>query len=158
MFLMYIFLMTILFSNPPWWEGKVSRGLFRKKRWRRGVRAGSRWPFTYLGRCTPDNSRAHDYIPYPFFMGYAATYAANKIGENNVYFRDSIALSESYKSFYKYLDEVSKKIEYFVIESATPSWDHDYSLIKEIKKKYPKIKIVVTGPISTSTQKWDSDI
>ena len=91
-------------------------------------------------------------------MGYAATYAANKIGENNVYFRDSIALSESYKSFYKYLDEVSKKIEYFVIESATPSWDHDYSLIKEIKKKYPKIKIVVTGPISTSTQKWDSDI
>ena len=40
--------MSILFSNPPWWEGKESRGFFRKKRWRRGVRAGSRWPFTYL--------------------------------------------------------------------------------------------------------------
>ena len=58
--------MTILFSNPPWWEGKESRGFLRKKRWRRGVRAGSRWPFTYQGRCTPDNPRAHDYIPYPF--------------------------------------------------------------------------------------------
>ena len=150
--------MSILFSNPPWWEGKESRGFLRKKRWRRGVRAGSRWPFTYLGRCTPDNARAHDYIPYPFFLGYATTYAANKIGKDKVFFRDSIALSESYNSFYKYLDSIHDKIEYFLIESATPSWDHDYNLIKEIKKKYPNLKIVVAGPISTSDQKWDSDI
>ena len=150
--------MSILFSNPPWWEGKESRGFLRKKRWRRGVRAGSRWPFTYLGRCTPDNARAHDYIPYPFFLGYATTYAANKIGKDKVFFRDSIALSESYNSFYKYLDSIHDKIEYFLIESATPSWDHDYNLIKEIKKKYPNLKIVVAGPISTSDEKWDSDI
>ena len=150
--------MSILFSNPPWWEGKESRGFLRKKRWRRGVRAGSRWPFTYLGRCTPDNARAHDYIPYPFFLGYATTYTANKIGKDKVFFRDSIALSESYNSFYKYLDSIYNKIEYFLIESATPSWDHDYNLIKEIKKKYPNLKIVVAGPISTSDEKWDSDI
>lgn len=150
--------MSILFSNPPWWEGKESRGFLKKKRWRRGVRAGSRWPFTYLGRCTPDNARAHDYIPYPFFLGYATTYAANKIGKDKVFFRDSIALSESYNSFYKYLDSIHDKIEYFLIESATPSWDHDYNLIKEIKKKYPNLKIVVAGPISTSDEKWDSDI
>ena len=127
--------MSILFSNPPWWENKESRGFLRKKRWRRGVRSGSRWPFTYLGRCTPDNSRAKDYIPYPYFLGYATSYVANNIGENNVYFRDSIALSESYKSFYNYLDTIKNKIEYFLIESATPSWNHDYELIKEIKKK-----------------------
>ena len=83
--------MSILFSNPPWWEGKESRGFLRKKRWRRGVRAGSRWPFTYQGRCTPDNPRAHDYMPYPFFLGYATTYASREIGNDNVYFRDSIA-------------------------------------------------------------------
>ena len=150
--------MSILFSNPPWWEGKESRGFLRKKRWRRGVRAGSRWPFTYLGRCTPDNARAHDYIPYPFFLGYATTYTADKIGKDKVFFRDSIALSESYNSFYKYLDSIHNKIEYFLIESATPSWDHDYNLIKEIKKKYPNLKIVVAGPISTSDEKWDSNI
>ena len=150
--------MSILFSNPPWWEGKESRGFLRKKRWRRGVRAGSRWPFTYLGRCTPDNPRAHDYIPYPFFLGYATTYTADKIGKDKVFFRDSIALSESYNSFYKYLDSIHDKIEYFLIESATPSWDHDYNLIKEIKKKYPHLKIVVAGPISTSDEKWDSNI
>ena len=94
--------MTILFSNPPWWEGKESRGFFKRKRWRRGVRAGSRWPFTYQGRCSPDNPRARDYIPYPFFMGYAATYIGNKIGNEKVLFRDSIALSESYKSYFSY--------------------------------------------------------
>ena len=150
--------MSIFFSNPPWWEGKESRGFLRKKRWRRGVRAGSRWPFTYLGRCTPDNPRAHDYIPYPFFLGYATTYASEKIGSDKVFFRDSIALSESYESFYKYLDEIKNKIEYFLIESATPSWDHDYKLIKEVKKKHPHLKIIVSGPISTSGQKWDSNI
>ena len=150
--------MTILFSNPPWWEAKESRGFLRKKRWRRGVRAGSRWPFTYLGRCTPDNPRAKDYIPYPFFLGYSTTYTAKEIGKDEVYFRDSIAISESYKSFYKYLDSINKKLKYFVIESATPSWEHDYNLIKEVKKKYPHLKIIVAGPISTSDQKWDSNI
>ena len=150
--------MAILFSNPPWWEGKESRGFLKKKRWRRGVRAGSRWPFTYLGRCTPDNPRAHDYIPYPFFLGYAATYTAREIGDDKVYFRDSIALSESYENFYKYLDDISNKIDYFLIESATPSWEHDYNLIKNIKQKYPKLKIIVAGPISTSDTKWDSEI
>ena len=150
--------MSILFSNPPWWEGKESRGFLRKKRWRRGVRAGSRWPFTYQGRCTPDNRRANDYIPYPYFLGYATSYISEKIGQKNVFFRDSIALSESYKSFYDYLDSIKDKIEYFLIESASPSWDHDYKLIKDIKNKYPRLKIVVAGPISTSQQNWDSEI
>ena len=150
--------MSILFSNPPWWEGKESRGFLRKKRWRRGVRAGSRWPFTYLGRCTPDNPRAHDYIPYPFFLGYAATYVGEKIGKDKVFFRDSIALSESYEKFYEYLESINSKIEYFLIESATPSWEHDYKLIKNIKNKYPNLKIIIAGPISTSDENWDSDI
>lgn len=150
--------MSILFSNPPWWEKKESRGFLRKKRWRRGVRAGSRWPFTYLGRCYPDNPRAKDYIPYPYFLGYATTYTSNLIGKDKVYFRDSIALSESYESFFKYLDTLKNKIEFYLIESATPSWDHDYKLIKEIKNKYPNLKIIVAGPISTSDQQWDHEI
>ena len=111
-----------------------------------------------MGRCYPDNSRAKDYIPYPYFLGYATTYTSKLIGEKKVYFRDSIALSESYKSFFKYLDSIHEKIEYYLIESATPSWEHDYKLIKEIKNKYPKLKIIVAGPISTSDQNWDSEI
>ena len=95
--------MSILFSNPPWWETKESRGLFRKKRWRRGVRAGSRWPFTYIGRSSPDNSKLKT-IFLPLFSWLCCTYVANKIGKEKVYFRDSIAISESYESFYKYVD------------------------------------------------------
>jgi len=150
--------MTILFCNPPWWEGKESRGFFRKKRWRRGVRAGSRWPYTYRGRSTPDHARGHDYIPYPFFLGYAASYISKEIGIEKVFFRDSIALSESYQSFFYYLEEINNKLEYIVIETATPSWEHDYSLIKKIKKKYPHIKIILAGPISTAEIKWNWDI
>ena len=36
--------MSIFFSNPPWWGGKESRkgkGWFKRKRWRRVIRAGS---------------------------------------------------------------------------------------------------------------------
>ena len=150
--------MTILFSNPPWWEGKESRGFLKKKRWRRGVRAGSRWPFTYIGRCEPDNSRARDYIPYPFFLGYAATYVQEKIGRDKVFFRDSIALSESYKSYFSYLEKINNKIEYLLIESATPSWEHDYKLIKEIKTKYNHIKIIVAGPIAFKEMNFEEGI
>ena len=140
--------MTILFSNPPWWEGKESRGFLRKKRWRRGVRAGSRWPFTYLGRCTPDKLRAKDYVPYPVFLGYATSFIQEKIGRDKVFFRDSIALAESYNSYFSYLDKIQNKIEYILIESATPSWNHDFKLIKKIKSTYPHIKIIVAGPIA----------
>ena len=64
------------------------------------------------------------------------------MGDKEVFFRDSIALSESYESFFKYLDTVEKKLN-FLIESATPSWDHDYKLIQKIKEKYPHLKIIV---------------
>ena len=67
-------------------------------------------------------------------------------------------MSESYEKFYEYMESINSKIEYFLIESATPSWEHDYKLIKNIKNKYPNLKIIVAGPISTSDEKWDSDI
>ncbi len=108
--------MKVLFSNPPWWE--APEGNLMRKRWRAGVRAGSRWPFTYLARSKPDQYKFGDYLPYPFFMGYATTYARKMTGAD-VQFRDSIALRESYESYYRYLEE--ERYEYVFIESATPS-------------------------------------
>jgi len=133
--------MKVLFSNPPWWENK--EGAY----WRAGVRAGSRWPFTYLVRSSPDNFQFGDYLPYPFFMGYAATYAAQKTGAD-VRFRDSIALRESYKNFFEYLEQ--EKYEYVFIEIATASWERDRGIIQEINKRLPNCKIVITGPITTT--------
>jgi radical SAM superfamily enzyme YgiQ (UPF0313 family) len=137
--------MKVLFSNPPWWE--VKEGRFLRKKWRAGVRAGSRWPFTYLVNSSPDRFKFGDYLPYPFFMGYAATYAQKMTGVD-VRFRDSIALRESYDRYFQYLE--FEQFEYIFIEIATPSWEHDSRLITEIHQRFPSTKIVVTGPITST--------
>ncbi|MDD2763129.1 MAG: radical SAM protein [Opitutaceae bacterium] len=133
--------MKVLFTNPPWWEadpaGKCLRG---------GVRAGSRWPFTQPVRSTPDHPVWGEYVPYPFFMGYAAAYVARHTGAQ-VRLRDSIALRESYQAYFNYLLE--EKPDVVFLESATPSWDHDAKVIASIARHLPHARIAVCGPIAT---------
>ena len=138
--------MKVLFSNPPWWETR-EQGFPHLKRWRAGVRAGSRWPFTGLVRSSPGHCKRFEYRPYPFFMGYATTYAKEETGED-VRFRDSIALRESYESYYRHLQR--EGYDYVFVESATPSWEHDRKVIEEIHRRLPQAKIVVTGPIASA--------
>jgi radical SAM superfamily enzyme YgiQ (UPF0313 family) len=137
--------MKVLFSNPPWWERKEGR--LMKRRWRAGVRAGSRWPYTKLVHSRPDAFAFGDYLPYPFFMGYAATYARRATGAD-VRLRDSIALRESYRNYWRHLEE--ERYDWIVIESATPSWEHDAGVIRDIHRLLPEARIVVTGPITTT--------
>jgi radical SAM superfamily enzyme YgiQ (UPF0313 family) len=113
-----------------------------------GVRAGSRWPFVYRAfhAVAPDRYRPRDYCPYPFFLGYAATYAARETGAQ-ILFRDSIALRESYDSFYRYLDEQTPDMIF--LEIATPCYEHDLNVIREVRRRLPHARIVVTGPITT---------
>jgi radical SAM superfamily enzyme YgiQ (UPF0313 family) len=135
--------MKVLFSNPPWWEAPAEDG-----RWRCGVRAGSRWPFTYSSRHqSPDHFKFGDYLPYPFFMGYAATYAQKATGAD-VKLRDSIALRESEEAYFAFLE--SERFDFIFIESATPSWAHDRRVIDEIARRMPHTQIVVTGPIASN--------
>ena len=110
-----------------------------------GIRAGSRWPFTFMIPTPPDFTNIN-LQPYPFFMGYATTYLAKHTGAD-VTLRDSIALRESYDRYYAYLRQ--EKFDYIVIESASPSWDHDRQIITEIKRLLPDTRIVVTGPITS---------
>ena len=143
--------MRVLFSNPPWWGGRQGSwidALRGKARYVYGVRAGSRWPHTRETDSRPDrNSHAKEYLPYPFFMGYAATYVAKETGAD-VELRDSIALGETYADFYRYIR--STPFDYIVIESATPSWGHDLAVMRQIKSLNPA-KIVVTGPMATKS-------
>jgi len=136
----------ILFSNPPWWETQEWHRL--RRLYRQGVRCGSRWPFTYLGRSSPDKFVHGDYLPYPFFMGYASSYVARETGAE-VQLRDSIGLKESYETYYACIER--EKYDFIFIESATPSWEHDKKIIQRIHELSPHTKIVLTGPI-TSTQ------
>lgn len=137
--------MKVLFSNPPWWEKR--EGPFYRKRWRAGVRAGSRWPFTGLVNSAPGKFRFGDYLPYPFFMGYASTYARKQTGVD-ARMHDSLALRESYETYFAYLEK--ERPDFIFIESATPSWDHDAKVITKIHQKLPEAKIVITGPITTT--------
>jgi radical SAM superfamily enzyme YgiQ (UPF0313 family) len=137
--------MNVLYSNPPWWDKREWVGL--RRRWRGGVRAGSRWPFTYVCRSKPDRFKRKEYLPYPFFMGYAATYVAKETGAE-VALRDSIALRESYETYYRFLQE--NRFDYIFIESATPSWEHDAAVIRRIHAIQPGCKIVVSGPITVT--------
>jgi radical SAM superfamily enzyme YgiQ (UPF0313 family) len=86
------------------------------------------------------------YLPYPFFMGYAATYAARHIGAK-IEFRDSIALRETYENYMAFV--LAGQFDYIVIESASPSWAHDEALIGVLHRTVPRARIVVTGPIAS---------
>lgn len=131
--------MKVLFANPPIFENE--NGVLRK--W---VRAGSRWPHSYPAISRPDVYAEGNYVPYPFFMGYAATYLAKHTGVE-VRLRDSVALHEGYASFWRYLQAEQPNIIFF--ESASPSWEHDKKLIQRIPEFLPGAKIVVCGPITS---------
>lgn len=130
----------VLFSNPPWW-GKRTGSMHMA-----GVRAGSRWPFMQPTRGWPGRPEARSYTPYPMFLGFAATWAKRSGAE--VVFRDSIATRESYGDFYDHVRE--GHYSHVVIESATPSWDHDAEVISAIKRIAPDSKIIVTGTIGAT--------
>ena len=85
--------MKVLFSNPPWWleQFTINDNGASHDMCLAGIRAGSRWPHTIHTHSTPDNFIFGGYLPYPFFMGYATTYAARATGAQ-VVMRDSLAL------------------------------------------------------------------
>lgn len=136
--------MKVLFANPPWWQGSDYKWGFVPVR-RAGVRAGSRWPFTYQTFSFPGWRMPFEYLPFPFFMGYAASYLKEKTGAH-VEFRDSIARRESYKEFWAAVE--AGQYDYIFFESATPSWEHDAKLVQECARRCPATKIVVTGPVT----------
>lgn len=134
--------MKALFTNPPWWIRQ--EGTPPKRYWIAGVRAGSRWPMTGAVASSPDRFRFGDYLPYPCFMGYAASYAQRHT-DAQIFFRDSIALRESYDTYYRHIEHGGYDFIFF--ESSSPSWGNDTNIIREIHRRSPNARIVVTGPV-----------
>lgn len=157
--------MKVLFANPPWWSSDApdANGCAVL---RRGIRAGSRWPFTMPSAYYPDRFEFGSYLPTPFFLGSSAAYVRENCflingvfapefnGKNcdqrtglerpQVEIRDSIARGESYQSFFGYL--VQLKPDALVIETGAASWEHDLRVLGEIKRLFPAIRIAVAGP------------
>jgi radical SAM superfamily enzyme YgiQ (UPF0313 family) len=136
--------LKVLFSNPPWWTGNQFKYGFIPMRLA-GVRAGSRWPFTYPTFSFPGWRMPFEYLPLPLFMGYAASFLQRETGAE-VVLRDSIARRESCRRYFDFIDQ--QRFDYIFIETATPSWEHDRKLITELHRRQPRLKIVICGPIA----------
>lgn len=125
--------MKVLFANVPWHklpEDGISGWI--------GVKAGSRWPhqLPYYGGLL-----AGTYVPFPFFLATAAALAERQ-GFATV-IRDSIALGETYDSFYEFFSQTVPDV--VVIETTTPSFSNDLEILKQLKAQQPWIITVLTG-------------
>lgn len=134
--------MKILFSNPAWWEFDETGNI------RMGIRAGSRWPFTRGAHHEPDRFRFGGYLPFPFFLAHAASYTARLLPDASVTLRDSIARGESYESFARYLK--TARPNWLVIETATPSWEHDARWLKALAQDMPDTRVIITGTLDAT--------
>lgn len=140
--------MKILFSNPPWWEYTTDNegpGGAMRAHLRQGIRAGSRWPFTRPAAHMPDQFKFGGYLPFPFFLAHAASTTAASLPGALVKLRDSIARGESYQTFFEAI--VCDAPDWIVIETATPSWEHDRKIIAQIAKTLPQTGVLLCGPM-----------
>lgn len=134
---------TVLFINPPWWSAGDDLG-DGKFQLRRGVRAGSRWPFTLNATHKPDEFKFGGYIPFPYFLSSAAAWARYQLPNDTIIFRDSIARGESYKAFNDFW--VEAKPTHVILETGAASWEHDKKYIGMMKSSVAGLKVAVAGP------------
>ncbi|MBZ9577953.1 radical SAM protein [Patescibacteria group bacterium] len=120
-------MMRIALLNLPWRQNR-----------RLGVRAGSRWPFTSL----PEKDGLIHYIPFPFFLAYAAS-LLKKEGRK-VKLIDAIAEGLGEECLIEKLN--SFKPELIVVESSTPSFKNDLRTIHRIYNALPNCRIAICGP------------
>ncbi|MEW5894788.1 MAG: radical SAM protein [Candidatus Omnitrophota bacterium] len=120
--------MKILLTNPPW---KTIDNRY-------GVRAGSRWPFTVKAR----NEKRLDYIPFPFFIAYAAA-VLEKEGLFNVKVLDSIAEGLNESEYYKRVLAFNPDIIF--AETSAPSCHIDINHVKKTKEILGRKSFYILG-------------
>jgi radical SAM superfamily enzyme YgiQ (UPF0313 family) len=115
--------MKIFLVNLPW---------ERQGRW--GVRAGSRWPHI-------KTVQERNYLPYPFFLAYAAALLQREGFE--VRLIDSLAIELSVKDFLAQVER--EKPDLLVAETSTPSLLGDFAIIDQLPRGLP---VALCGPES----------
>ncbi len=122
--------MRIVLVNLPWrHNGRV------------GVRAGSRWPFTY----TPEKDGRMPYIPFPFFLAYA-TSVLKKAGIET-HLIDAIAEGAGEEETIEKINSLNPGL--LVAETSTPSFASDLKILESIRNRLPEAKVALSGPHSS---------
>lgn len=129
----------VAFLNPPWFTLDPQTSELR-----RGIRAGSRWPFTELSNYTPDTFRVGSYLPAPQFLMSAAAWVRRACPEVDVVLRDSIARGESYNRFDAWWQETAP--DYVIIETGAAAAEHDLRIVRAMKRSNPNCKVAIAGP------------
>lgn len=119
---------TIL-ANPTWAIGAK----------RYGVRAGSRWPASLA---LEGRSGKRHYVPFPFFLAYAASLLKKHHKEALII--DAVAEGLNKVEFVERIKNNNPDI--IVLETATPSFKVDIETAKELKQKFEGVRMVLTGP------------
>ncbi|NQT89940.1 MAG: radical SAM protein [Candidatus Omnitrophica bacterium] len=119
--------MRTLLLNPPW-----------KKEGRLGVRAGSRWPFT----SEPEADGLIHYIPFPFFLAYSTSLLKREGKQARLI--DSIAEGSDEASLIEKIKAYDPGL--ILIETSTPSFKNDISLIDSIHRSFGNCRIGLCGP------------
>jgi anaerobic magnesium-protoporphyrin IX monomethyl ester cyclase len=110
--------------NAPWETNE---------RW--GIRAGCRFP-NMMPR------RHNSYVPYPFLVGYTASFlAAHGI---DVLAIDGVGERCSIDSFFDRISAFHPDL--LIAETATTSFQYDMALLTKLTNRIPALKIVLYGP------------
>ena len=114
--------MKVFLGNSPWRK----EGFY-------GVRAGSRWP--HFERCDTD------YMPFPFFLAYAAAVLEQE--EHEVLLVDGIAEGIEEDEFISRVEKFGPDV--VVLEVSTISIEVDLACARDVRSVCPDAKIVFCG-------------
>jgi radical SAM superfamily enzyme YgiQ (UPF0313 family) len=124
--------MKILIANPP------ARIPLEGTKERYFVRAGSRWPFSFV----KDRAEPPFYAPFPFYLSYTAAILHND--GHDVHVIDAVPLNYTEEEFLHEVVEINPDIVLF--ESATPTFNLDIQLIRQLNDRLPGLVLCMAGP------------
>jgi radical SAM superfamily enzyme YgiQ (UPF0313 family) len=122
---------NVVLANP------AARESISSTRERYFIKAGSRWPWSYIKKKSHRNTCCF----FPFFLAYSA--ALLREDGFDVHVIDGVALDLQSTDFIRKLQELDPDI--LVIETATHAITHDMALLTEIKHRLPQLSILASG-------------
>ena len=124
--------MKILLANSP------CRIKLKSNQERYFVRAGSRWPFSVVKK----RNQRLSYLPFPFFLAYTAALLEKEGLAVEAW--DGVALNQTEEEFLESLKKIKPNV--ILLETATATINHDYQMVRKIKKQLKEVIVCLTGP------------
>lgn len=123
---------------------RASREQVDASRERYFIRAGSRWPWSYIRN---KNHHKFDIFPFPFYIAYCAADLRRRGHE--VFVHDGVALNSTDTDLMDIITHFSP--DFICLEGTSHAYTDDMSFLSSLRNL--RLKIVVTGPHATISAK-----